>query len=54
MTTRRSAPTRDGNNDFLYGDDPRGLKCPLGAHARRANPRDAFDETAASTSACTA
>jgi len=31
------------NNAFLYGDDPRGLKCPLGAHARRANPRDAFD-----------
>src|SRR3954451_21011772 len=31
------------HNDFLYGDDPRGLKCPLGAHARRANPRDAFD-----------
>jgi Dyp-type peroxidase family len=32
------------NNAFLYGDDPRGLKCPLGAHARRANPRDAFDD----------
>jgi Dyp-type peroxidase family len=31
------------NNAFLYGDDPRGLKCPLGAHARRANPRDALD-----------
>ena len=31
------------NNDFLYGDDRRGLKCPAGAHARRANPRDAFD-----------
>jgi Dyp-type peroxidase family len=31
------------NNAFLYADDPRGLKCPLGAHARRANPRDAFD-----------
>ncbi|WP_027007977.1 Dyp-type peroxidase [Conexibacter woesei] len=31
------------HNDFAYGDDPRGLKCPLGAHARRANPRDAFD-----------
>src|SRR5205814_195306 len=31
------------NNDFLYGDDPRGLKCPVGSHARRANPRDAFD-----------
>ena len=32
------------NNDFRYGDDPRGFKCPLGAHARRANPRDAFDD----------
>ena len=31
------------NNDFGYGDDPRGFKCPVGAHARRANPRDAFD-----------
>ncbi len=31
------------NNAFSYGDDPKGLKCPLGAHARRANPRDAFD-----------
>jgi Dyp-type peroxidase family len=31
------------NNDYLYGDDVRGLKCPLGAHARRANPRDALD-----------
>ena len=31
---------RRRNNAFLYGDDPRGLKCPLGAHARRMNPRD--------------
>jgi Dyp-type peroxidase family len=31
------------HNAFLYGDDPRGLKCPLGAHARRANPRDSLD-----------
>ena len=31
------------NNAFLYGHDRRGLKCPAGAHARRANPRDAFD-----------
>src|SRR3954465_11600975 len=31
------------HNDFLYGDDPRGFKCPAGAHARRANPRDALD-----------
>jgi Dyp-type peroxidase family len=29
------------NNAFLYGDDPRGLKCPVGAHARRMNARDA-------------
>ena len=29
------------NNDFLYGDDERGLKCPVGSHARRTNPRDA-------------
>ena len=28
------------NNAFLYADDARGLKCPLGAHARRTNPRD--------------
>jgi deferrochelatase/peroxidase EfeB len=28
-------------NDFAYGvKDPRGLACPLGAHIRRANPRD--------------
>ena len=31
------------NNAFLYGDDPRGFKCPAGAHARRANPRDALE-----------
>jgi Dyp-type peroxidase family len=30
------------NNDFLYQeDDPRGLKCPIGSHIRRMNPRDA-------------
>ena len=31
------------NNRFGYGDDLRGFKCPVGAHARRANPRDALD-----------
>jgi Dyp-type peroxidase family len=31
------------NNDFLYHADPRGFKCPLGAHARRSHPRDSFD-----------
>src|SRR6478672_4589177 len=29
------------NNAFLYADDPRGLKCPVGSHARRMNARDA-------------
>jgi len=30
------------NNDFLFqDDDPRGLKCPIGSHIRRMNPRDA-------------
>ena len=28
-------------NDFGYADDPDGLRCPLGAHIRRTNPRDA-------------
>lgn len=27
-------------DDFLYREDAGGLSCPLGAHARRANPRD--------------
>jgi len=30
------------NTNFVYGSDPGGLKCPLGAHIRRVNPRDAF------------
>jgi Dyp-type peroxidase family len=29
------------NNAFIYGDDPRGLKCPVGSHVRRMNARDA-------------
>lgn len=29
-------------NDFTYGGDPEGQRCPLGAHIRRANPRDAL------------
>lgn len=37
-----SDPSR--NNDFGFADDPRGFKCPVGAHARRANPRDALDQ----------
>ena len=29
-------------NDFRYAGDPDGHRCPLGAHVRRANPRDAL------------
>ena len=38
-------PTREtGDNDFLFGtEDPEALRCPFGAHIRRANPRDSFD-----------
>lgn len=31
-----------GLNRFDYASDPNGYRCPLGAHVRRANPRDAF------------
>ncbi len=30
-------------NDFKYGDDIRGYKCPAGAHVRRTNTRDYLD-----------
>ncbi len=34
------------DNDFNYMDtDKYGLKCPFGAHTRRVNPRDNFEET---------
>ena len=34
------------DNDFNYVDtDKYGLKCPFGAHVRRTNPRDQFEET---------
>lgn len=29
-------------NAFRYGRDPGGLRCPVGAHVRRVNPRDAL------------
>ncbi len=33
---------RERVNDFVFDRDPDGSRCPLGAHVRRANPRDAF------------
>jgi Dyp-type peroxidase family len=33
-------PRLRNHDDFLYRQDASGLSCPLGAHARRANPRD--------------
>lgn len=31
------------NNDFWFNKDPKGEKCPLGAHIRRTNPREGPD-----------
>ena len=35
-------PAGGKRNQFLYGADADGLRCPVGAHVRRANPRDAL------------
>lgn len=36
-------PFAGGDNDFLFGtEDPEALRCPFGAHIRRANPRDSL------------
>ena len=34
------ADPKRNNNAFMFGDDPRGLKSPVGSHVRRMNPRD--------------
>jgi Dyp-type peroxidase family len=40
----RDDPALSDDNDFgYYHTDPLGLACPLGAHIRRANPRDSLD-----------
>ena len=36
----RDDPERPTNDDFGYRGDPNGLACPIGAHIRRARPRD--------------
>jgi Dyp-type peroxidase family len=34
---------RERLNDFTYSGDSDGYRCPVGAHIRRANPRDSLD-----------
>ncbi len=42
--THQTVETAKADNEFLFGkDDPQGLSCPLGAHVRRANPRDGLN-----------
>jgi deferrochelatase/peroxidase EfeB len=38
-----TAPPAMPDNNFLFGEDANGMRCPYGAHIRRANPRDTFD-----------
>ncbi len=41
LAPNQPQPDLATRNDFLYAAlDPRGERCPLGAHMRRANPRD--------------
>jgi Dyp-type peroxidase family len=46
LSPDKEAPeiAQDGNRNvnFTFGKDPTGARCPLGAHLRRVNPRDAF------------
>jgi Dyp-type peroxidase family len=37
--------TNRDDNEFGFAEDPYGYGCPLGAHIRRANPRDTFVNT---------
>ena len=52
--TPRSPPTRRASTTSRYADDPDGLRCPLGAHIRRANPRDAAASSTAGSPTATA
>jgi deferrochelatase/peroxidase EfeB len=36
-----SPESTSARNSFTYASDPRGVRCPLGAHIRRVNPRNA-------------
>ena len=44
LSPERDAEDLAKENDFGYHhDDADGLRCPIGSHARRANPRDSLD-----------
>ncbi|HZE75684.1 MAG TPA: hypothetical protein VE091_10280 [Gemmatimonadales bacterium] len=43
MPYQGNAGVTKAYTDFRYSDDPEGLRCPLSAHIRRANPRDAME-----------
>ena len=48
-------PGRSMDNDFMFArEDPLGLACPIGAHIRRANPRDSLASGSADPLAITA
>jgi Dyp-type peroxidase family len=49
-TPNRDDPQLADANDFAYfKTDPYGFSCPIGAHVRRANPRDSLDPEPGST-----
>jgi Dyp-type peroxidase family len=52
LSPDRDDPALADANDFAYHEaDQLGLRCPIGAHARRAHPRDSLDPNPGSESA---
>jgi Dyp-type peroxidase family len=50
LSPDRDQPELGTSNDFGYHDlDQAGLRCPIGAHVRRANPRDSLDPSPGSS-----
>jgi len=42
QASHRDDPKLGQSNNFNFSNDPNGLVCPIGAHIRRANPRDSL------------